>query len=184
MGYFSKRGLRGSVFEDLINRTNKIYIDEGIAVIQKIPTAIKPVELDGSRGVITLAYFDEQSTVDYMGNVQGIPVCFDAKETSKQSLPIANIHEHQITFMEKFALQGGLSFILVHFTKTDRIFLLDFDTLKMFWDSANAGGRKSVPLSGFNADYEVMRNNRYLVHYLEALAKYYDNTRGKVYGND
>jgi recombination protein U len=62
-----------------------------------------------------------------MGNVQGIPICFDAKETRKASLPIANIHEHQIRFMEQFAKQGGLAFILVNFTELDRFFLLGFE---------------------------------------------------------
>ena len=76
--------------------------------------------------MITLAYFDEKSTVDYMGSVQGIPVCFDAKETAQKNLPIANIHEHQIEFMDKFMLQGGLSFILVNFTQCDKFYLLDF----------------------------------------------------------
>ena len=65
MGYWESRGLRGSEFEDLINRTNKVYFDDDLAVVQKIPTAIKPVRLDNERGVISLAYFDEKSTVDY-----------------------------------------------------------------------------------------------------------------------
>ena len=80
MSYWSTRGLRGSNLEDMINRTNKAYLDDNLAVIQKIPTSITPVRLDNQRGVISLAYFDEKSTVDYVGNVQGIPLCFDAKE--------------------------------------------------------------------------------------------------------
>ena len=172
MGYFSTRGLRGSTLEELINRTNKQYFEDDLAVIQKLPTAIKPVELDSERGVITLAYFDEQSTVDYMGNVQGIPICFDAKETGKKNLPIANIHEHQMTFMEKFIHQGGLSFILVHFTDYDRYFILDFETLKRYWDEAKAGGRKSIPLDAFDEELEIFRHKRYLIHYLEGLEIY------------
>ena len=44
---------------------------------------------------ITLAYFDKKSTVDYIGVVQGIPVCFDAKECRTDSFPLQNIHGHQ-----------------------------------------------------------------------------------------
>ena len=177
MGYFSTRGLRGSNLEELINRTNRQYFDDELAVIQKLPTSIKPVELDSAKGVITLAYFDEKSTVDYMGNVQGIPICFDAKETSKTSLPIANIHEHQIQFMERFINQGGLAFILVNFTDIDRFFLLRFDVIKQYWDGAKEGNRKSIPLSAFDEALEIFRHKRYLVHYLEAIQNYLEITQ-------
>ena len=172
MGYFSTRGLRGSTLEELINRTNRQYFDDDLAVIQKLPTSIKPVELDSSKGVITLAYFDEKSTVDYMGSVQGIPICFDAKETAKKNLPIANIHEHQIDFMEKFMLQGGISFILVHFTSIDKYFLLELEVLKKYWNDAKEGKRKSIPLDAFNDKLEVFRHKRYLLHYLEGVQAY------------
>ena len=172
MGYFSTRGLRGSTLEELINRTNRQYFDDDLAVIQKLPTSIKPVELDSSKGVITLAYFDEKSTVDYMGSVQGIPICFDAKETAKKNLPIANIHEHQIDFMEKFVLQGGISFILVHFTSIDKYFLLELEVLKKYWNDAKEGKRKSIPLDAFNDKLEVFRHKRYLLHYLEGVQAY------------
>ncbi len=172
MGYYTTRGLRGSNLEELINRTNRQYFEDDLAVIQKLPTSIKPVELDSTRGVITLAYFDEKSTVDYMGSVQGIPVCFDAKETAKKNLPIANIHEHQIEFMEKFIKQGGVSFILVNFTEQDKLFLLDFITLKRFWNDAKEGMRKSIPMEAFDPKLEIFRHKRYLVHYLEGIQKY------------
>ena len=172
MGYFSTRGLRGSLLEELINKTNEAYLEDDLAVIQKLPTSIKPVELDSRRGVITLAYFDGRSTVDYMGNIQGIPVCFDAKETSRPYLPLSNIHEHQMKFMEKFSAQGGVSFILVSFTDDDSIFLLEFETLKRAWDNAAKGGRKSIPAEDFSSSLKIARTGRYLIHYLEAAAKY------------
>ena len=177
MGYFSTRGLRGSLFEELINKTNTAYMEDDLAVIQKLPTSIKPVELDNKRGVITLAYFDGQSTVDYMGNVQGIPVCFDAKETKKTNLPLSNVHDHQVKFMEKFTRQGGLSFMLVYFSNEELTFLLEFDILKRAWDEANMGGRKSIPIEMFNKDLIVNRNGRYLIHYLEAIDKYIKKER-------
>ena len=46
MAYYQTRGLRGSVLEDLINMANDIYRKQGIALVQKIPTPIKPVEFD------------------------------------------------------------------------------------------------------------------------------------------
>ena len=171
MGYYKTRGLRGSNLEELINRTNEQYMEDDLAVIQKIPTPIKPIELDSRKGVITLAYFDEKSTVDYMGSVQGIPVCFDAKETKAPSLPISNIHDHQIDFMEKFVAQSGLAFLIVNFTQADRYFLMDIGLLKKYYADAKKGGRKSVPMEAFDSALEVFRHNRYLVHYIEAIEK-------------
>ncbi|MDR2519488.1 MAG: Holliday junction resolvase RecU [Eubacteriaceae bacterium] len=170
MPYYKASPLRGSLFEELINKTNQAYMDDGLAVIQKIPTSIKPVELDSERGVITLAYFDQKSTVDYVGNVQGIPVCFDAKETKRPNLPISNIQEHQMQFMEKYEAQNGIAFILVYFSIIDKIYLLDIRTLGRFYRlSKEERGRKSIPLESFDPAFEVPRQGRYLVHYLEAI---------------
>ena len=80
MPTWNSRGLRGSTLEDLINMSNDKYRVSHLALVQKIPTPIKPINIDQSTRHITLAYFDQKSTVDYIGVVQGIPVCFDAKE--------------------------------------------------------------------------------------------------------
>ena len=80
MTTWNSRGLRGAGLEELINRTNEKYLEKGLALIQKIPTPITPINIDQTSRHITLAYFDKKSTVDYIGAVQGIPVCFDAKE--------------------------------------------------------------------------------------------------------
>ena len=116
MPTWNSRGLRGSTLEDLLNRTNEKYLEHGLALIQKIPTPITPINIDKDTRHITLAYFDQKSTVDYIGVVQGIPVCFDAKECHTDTFPLANIHEHQIHFMEQFEKQDGIAFILISFT--------------------------------------------------------------------
>ena len=172
MGYWHSRGLRGSYLEECINQTNKIYLEQGLAVVQKLPTAIKPIELDPGKGTIKLAYFEEKSTVDYMGNVQGIPICFDAKETNQKRLPIANIHEHQIEFMDAFQKQDGLSFLIVLFRQLDACFLLPFETLKTYWDAAKGDGRKSIPYSAFLEDYRIGPMGNIQIHYLEAVGAY------------
>ncbi len=92
MGTWKTRGLRGSTLEDLINHTNDSYREKKLALIQKIPTPITPIEIDKVSRHITLAYFDMKSTVDYIGAVQGIPVCFDAKECAVRTFPLQNIH--------------------------------------------------------------------------------------------
>ena len=106
MATWNSRGLRGSSLEDIINFTIDKYEESGIALIQKIPTPIKPININHETRQITLAYFDKKSTVDYIGVVQGIPVCFDAKECTSSTFSMQNIHTHQIEFMEKF-LEAG-----------------------------------------------------------------------------
>ena len=76
MATWNSRGLRGSTLEDMINRTLEKYQEKKLALIQKVPTPITPIRIDPEHRHITLAYFDQKSTVDYIGAVQGIPVCF------------------------------------------------------------------------------------------------------------
>ena len=98
MATWNSRGLRGSTLEEFINRTNEKYQENGLALIQKIPTPITPIRIDKETRHITLAYFDQKSTVDYIGAVQGIPVCFDAKECATDTFPLQNIHEYKYIY--------------------------------------------------------------------------------------
>ena len=68
---------------------------------------ITPINIDKETRHITLAYFEQKSTVDYIGAVQGIPVCFDAKECNTDTFPLATVHPHQVAFMEQFEKQEG-----------------------------------------------------------------------------
>jgi len=169
MGYWHSRGLRGSTLEEMINITNDMYREKGLALIQKISTPITPVELDSKNGLITKAYFEQKSTVDYIGAVQGIPLCFDAKETTRESLPIQNIHQHQILFMEDFEKQKGLAFLLVSFIKYKEFFYLPFPQLKECWDKSRLGGRKSIPYKDFDRSLIIKNERGFLLHYLEAV---------------
>ncbi len=107
---WNSRGLRGSMLEEMINLTNEKYRECGLALVQKVPTPITPIQIDKHSRHITLAYFDQKSTVDYIGAIQGIPVCFDAKECAADTFALANVHAHQIRFMQEFEGQEGLHF--------------------------------------------------------------------------
>ena len=134
--------------------------------------SIKPVEFDKTKGIIKLAYFEQKSTVDYMGNVQGIPICFDAKETTRKSLPISNIHPHQIEFMENFTKQEGIAFIIAYFQVIDEYYFIPFEDLKIFWERAKKGGRKSISFKECNPEFIIPNNKGVFIHYLETLNKY------------
>ena len=87
MATWNSRGLRGSTLEELINRSNEQYREKGLALIQKVPTPITPVRIAKDTRQITLAYFEQKSTVDYIGAVQGIPVCFERNSLSPCQYP-------------------------------------------------------------------------------------------------
>ncbi len=171
MATWNSRGLRGSALEELINHTNDAYKEKHLALIQKIPTPIKPIQIEKETRHITLAYFDQKSTVDYIGTVQGIPVCFDAKECAKDTFPIANIHEHQIAFMEEFERQGGVAFLLVSYTNRDEMYYIPFAQIHKFYQRAAGGGRKSFAYEEVDRDYQIYQEGAAFVHYLPALKK-------------
>ena len=169
MPSWNSRGLRGSLLEEMINHTNDRYRREGLALIQKIPTPIKPIEIDPASRHITLAYFDQKSTVDYIGVVQGVPVCFDAKECATDTFPIANVHEHQIQFMEEFEKQEGIAFLLLYFKKQNVFYYLTFEKMKEFWQRAKEGGRKSFRYEELDPHFQISTYDGVMVHYLDML---------------
>lgn len=169
MSTWKTRGLRGSTLEDMINRTNEKYRDAQLALIQKIPTPITPIKLDPNTKQITLAYFDQKSTVDYIGVVQGIPVCFDAKECAVDTFSLQNIHEHQVEFMKLFEKQGGIAFFLIYYTHRDQFYYLPFEMLYYFWKRCKEGGRKSFRFDELNPGYILPKTQGILVPYLEGI---------------
>ena len=171
MATWNSRGLRGSTLEDFINLANEKYQQSNLALIQKIPTPIKPIKIDKDTRHITLAYFDMKSTVDYIGVVQGIPVCFDAKETAVDIFPLQNIHEHQVNFMSDFEKQQGISFIILYFSSRDEFYYVPFCDIINFWNRGKNGGRKSFTYDEIDKSYRIHASTGVPVHYLDALQK-------------
>ncbi len=170
MATWNSRGLRGSALEDLVNRTNEVYAANALALIQKVPTPITPINIDKKTRHITLAYFDQKSTVDYIGAVQGIPVCFDAKECHTDTFPLQNIHTHQVEFMRQFEQQQGIAFFLIHYTRRDSFYYLPFRDLLVFWERMEQGGRKSFRIEELKEEYFFsMGRGGAFVPYLQAL---------------
>ena len=173
MPTWQSRGLRGSTLEELINRSNERYLELELALIQKIPTPITPINIEKETRHITLAYFDQKSTVDYIGVVQGIPVCFDAKECAASTFTLDNIHPHQVRFMEDFEKQDGIAFFLIYYTSRNEFYYLPFRTLKKFWDRALEGGRKSFRRDELDDEYVIKSpgESGILIPYLDLIQK-------------
>lgn len=171
MATWNSRGLRGSVFEDLINRSNEIYLEKGLALIQKIPTPITPIRMDKQSRHITLAYFEQKSTVDYIGCIQGIPVCFDAKECRSDTFALQNLHEHQVRFMTEFEKQGGVAFLLIYYSSKDLLYYMTYQEMMKFWNRKTAGGRKSFRMEELDMNYILHPRQGIFVPYLDGLQK-------------
>ena len=96
----------------------------GLRFVRELGQGKTTLRMDKENRHITLAYFEQRSTVDYIGAVQGIPVCFDAKECSVDTFPLSNIHPHQVEFMNAFEQQGGIAFFLIFFSHADLFYYL------------------------------------------------------------
>ncbi len=169
MSTWSSRGLRGSLLEEMINMTNEKYRDNGLALIQKVPTPITPITIDKQTRHITLAYFEQKSTVDYIGAVQGIPVCFDAKECAFDTFSLQNIHEHQVQFMRDFEKQDGIAFFLIYYTSKNIMYYMRLSELNIYWERMLNGGRKSFRFDELDEKFFVKSKGGQLVPYLDMI---------------
>lgn len=151
----------GMTLESDIEQSNQYYLDNNIAVIHKKPTPIQVVSVSypaRNKAKITEAYYKTPSTTDFNGIYKGFYIDFDAKETnSKTSMPLKNVHPHQIDHLRNVVNQKGIAFLIVHFKQYNEYFLLPFDILSTYWDSQNKDtGRKSIP-------YEAFKEKAYLI---------------------
>ncbi|MBO4652699.1 MAG: Holliday junction resolvase RecU [Lachnospiraceae bacterium] len=179
MATWKTRGLRGSLFEDLINRTNEVYLERGTALVQKIPTPITPIDFDQEERHITLAYFNQKSTVDYIGIAQGIALCFDCKECAADTFAMQNIHEHQYKFMKEFERQGGVAFILIYYSHREQIYFMRCEEMAYFYERAygtdgQSEGRKSFRFDELDPDFLYDMPAEPFINYLEYVNDYLD----------
>ncbi len=138
---------RGMTLEEDINITNKYYLDNDIAVIYKKPTPIRITKYNYNKSKIVEAFFETQSTLDYNGIYKGKYLEFDAKQTNnKTSLPLANIHKHQLEHIKRVLRHKGIAFLIVRFTILGKDFILMGNDLLDFIENNN---RKSIPLAYF-----------------------------------
>ena len=144
----------GMTLESDIEASNAYYLNHGIAVIHKKPTPIQVVSVSypaRNKAKITEAYYKTPSTTDFNGVFNGYYIDFDAKETnSKTSMPLKNVHPHQIDHLRGVSNQKGIAFLIVHFKVYNEYFLLPANILFEYWDEQHTEkGRKSIPYETF-----------------------------------
>lgn len=159
---------RGMILEELIDRANLLYKNQGIADVYKIPPPFQTMK--NVKGTVT-GYFKKGELVDYFGLVDGQAIAFDAKETKTKNLPLKNIPQHQYEFLKGWHKQKGTSFLIVGFTSVEEYYVVPFLLLDEAVERMNAGGRKSlsykeikengiqIPLST-HLDYLKILNNK------------------------
>jgi len=126
MGTWKSRGLRGSTLEEMINHSNELYREkEAGADSEDSDTDHDRSRLIKAAATSPLRILIRRVPFDYIGTVQGIPVCFDAKECAANTFPLQNVHEHQVKFMQEFEQQGGIAFLIIHFIGERRDLLYD-----------------------------------------------------------
>lgn len=140
-------GNRGMNLEDDLNATNDYYLLTDKAVIHKKPTPITIAKVDyKSRedAVIKEAYFKTPSTTDYNGIYKGKYIDFEAKETTNTKyFPLRNIHKHQIEHLRKIITHGGITFLIIRFSKLNQTYFIDG---KKFIDFVDQKLRMSIPI--------------------------------------
>ena len=108
--------------------------------------------------------------MDYIGAVQGIPVCFDAKECAFDTFALENIHEHQVSFMNSFERQEGIAFFLIYFTAHEQFYYLRIQDLMRFWERASSGGRQSFRIDELDPQwFFLMKEQNSTIPYLEMI---------------
>ena len=133
--------------EKRANKANNSYRKQKKALILKVPVPIS---------ITTKGLVVSPSTVDYTGLIMGGQfIAYDAKETEiKTRFPLANIHHHQLIFLERVEELGGLAFFLIHFKKVypDMAFITPLKLIKDYW---YGNERKSVPFDDFKDSWLV-----------------------------
>jgi recombination protein U len=160
-------GLKGDALESLIEETHLQFKRQGLGIVEKVPTSVKVTKID-NKGCVCEGYFEKKSTVDFVGLIQGIGVAFDAKETMNPSLPLQNIHDHQIEFMIHYEKQKGLAFIICHYKKVDRYFLIPIHIILEHIRS----GKKSISYKAIPEIFELKYQYNGLLNYIPVLNSY------------
>ncbi len=165
-------------FEDDLNRSNEYYLATNRAVIHKKPTPVQIVKVNYPKraaAVITEAYFRTPSTTDFNGIFKGRYIDFEAKETSNATIfPLQNLHAHQVQHMSQVAKHGGITFLLVKFSKFNEIYLLPSEKLTEFWQQYRLGNRRSIKREEFQEYGTLIPEGAYpRIDYLSLVDKLY-----------
>ncbi|AGB41457.1 penicillin-binding protein-related factor A, putative recombinase [Halobacteroides halobius DSM 5150] len=173
MGYNINYANRGQNLENMIETSNQQYSFQQRALIQKIPTPVKVLNINSRTGKITNGFYKKKSTVDYIGVYNGVSIAFDAKETSiKTRFDLSNVKQHQHKYLKQWNDNGGIGFLIIYFNKLDELYYLPFQLLDDYWQGMLQGGRKSIPYQEIaQKEFLIGSKGLVLVDYLSIVDK-------------
>lgn len=116
---------RGMLLETIINQTNEFYFKNDICLIHKknLDISFKSVSLKNKKLNLDQAVISSKSSVDYYGIYKGKFIAFEAKSTELSILPLKNIKNHQIEYLNLIQKNGGIAFWIIYF-KFENVFFL------------------------------------------------------------
>lgn len=103
--------------ETIINQTKEYYLKNNICLIHKknLDVTFRSVDLNDKKLKLNEARIKTKSSVDYYGVYQGKFLAFEAKSTEEDFLPINNIKNHQIEYLNIVEKYKGISFWIIFF---------------------------------------------------------------------
>src|SRR5690625_4194889 len=139
--FHSRSEYMGQAFENLLDYTNQVYQNKGMALINKRPTPVKVLRTRGNR--VLSGVYDAKSTVDYDGFYRGHGIAFEAKSTKLPRLPLSMIADHQVKYLRLAKKHGAITFLIANMRNVDKTYVLPSRLIFEYVDGAKDGGRKS-----------------------------------------
>ncbi len=114
---------RGSAAEQLLTMTHASYELRGQALMVPVPPPVSRVPRKGkaTRGAKFQAFWKKKAISDYVGvlspNGRGLAV--ELKSLSEEQWYLSKLPAHQADFLERWAAQGALAYLLIVYLSLD-----------------------------------------------------------------
>jgi recombination protein U len=128
---------KGMYLEMLLNNWCELLCGTGRGIINKVPVNYDLLEVKNN---IISGVIKSNNNCDYIGIYNGQYVEFEAKETEKETFPLANIKPHQLKKLTQVAQCGGIAFVVIYFHQYNRFFAVTITALTTL-------ATKKIPLS-------------------------------------
>lgn len=176
MAYWNSRRAAGQRLEEIINFTNESYRKKGLALF-KTPRPLRRWRWTTNAAPLRwLLFRPERYQADYMGVVQGIPVALTPRKRRRSTRPSRISMSISCGLWRIFRRKGHCLCwcIFPHWG----ILFLPLETLQVYWEAAQKGGRKSIPYAAFekNIRYSSRAAACFIIW---AIARYLEETEPK-----
>lgn len=105
----------GEMFEEIINSACRYYREKGVAIVEKTPEPMRPLQPYGDRRFGRyIACFEKQAQPDYKGVLcDGTAIIFEAKHTDSDRISQHVVTKTQEQNFDDFEKMGAQCFIMV-----------------------------------------------------------------------